>query len=470
MALLQPVNHDEDQYVGAAALAGAGLHAYRDFLFLQPPLQLWLTGPIAAATPGWSFVALRLTNALLALLALALVHAAQRRFGVSRPIALWTCVLLAAAIPFAYGARVARNDILPTALLALALWQVASWHHNKRPAVNLAIAGLALGLAASAKLSFGLPLAAAGLWLAWQAVTTREPGRWPAVLAFGLGGLAGLLPMAAAWLGDPDPFRYGVFTFATNDTLEWYRMTGQSDRLTLPVKAWDSLLILLQGPALLALVLLIVRRPARFGLVEAMLVGALVGALLPSPTWTQYFIGVMPPLFVALGRDWHRLPRLAAPALTACALGVAAVLAVIAIIDWRAAGAPPALAVVRDARWIGRQIESPGMIVSLSTSRVLDTGHPIDPRFATGVFVYRSAQSYSAADLSRRHAVGPHTLAAELDRLPPAAILTGYERRSGVNGAIQPDARLVAWAKANHYAPLPTPDGQGTLWRKPARP
>lgn len=467
LALLQPVNHDEDQYVGAAALAGAGLRAYRDFLVLQPPLQIWLTGPIVAATPGWSFVALRLTNAALALVALAFVHAAQRRMGVSRRVALWTCALLATAIPFAYGARVARNDMLPTALVALALWQVAGWRDHRRPAMGLAIAGLALGLAASTKLSFGLPLLAAGLLLAWRAVSTRDPGRWSAVMAFAASGLAGLLPIAAAWLGDPDAFAYGVFTFATNDTPAWYRMTGQAERLTLASKLRDSLFILVQGPALLALVLLMVRRPWRFGMVEAILVGALVGALLPTPTWTQYFIAMLPPLFVALGRDRDRLPRLAVPALTACAVVVAGVLAIIGAIDWRAAGAPPALAVVRDARWIGAHTLSPGMIISLSTSRVLDSGIPIDPRFATGVFVFRSSQAQSPSELSRRHAVGPHTLVAELDRLPPAAILTGYEGRSGINGTLRPDAPLVAWAQANRYAPVSTPDGRGTLWRKP---
>jgi hypothetical protein len=462
MALLQPVNHDEDQYVGAAVLAGNGLKAFRAFLYLQPPVQLWLTGPIAAATPGWSFAALRLTSAALGLATLALVHAALRRSNVPRRVALWMCVLVAASAPFAYGARVARNDVLPTALLALAVWQLVGAPGCKR----LAVAGLALGLAASTKLSFAPPLAFAGLWLAWQAIMTRTPGGWQGLLAFAIGCCAGLAPIAAAWIGDPDPFRYGVFTFAGEATFDWYRMNGDGDRLTLFRKLWDAIFYLAQGPALLALLLLTWRPPRGFGMIDALLVGSLFGALLPTPTWPQYFIGVVPPLFVRLGQDWRRLSRLAAPALGACAVVVAGVLAGIGGVGCWRAGAPAALAITRDAHWIGAQVKATGAIASLSTARIIDAGRPIDRRFATGVFVYRSADRWSAADLARWHVVSPRTLAAEFDREPPAAILTGYERRSAMNVALAPDAVLIAWAQAHAYEPLPTPDGRGTLWRR----
>ncbi len=57
-----PVNHDEAQYVAPALLAGH-LRPYADFIYLQTPLQLYLTAPLAALAHGWSFLALRLANA-----------------------------------------------------------------------------------------------------------------------------------------------------------------------------------------------------------------------------------------------------------------------------------------------------------------------------------------------------------------------------------------------------------------------
>jgi hypothetical protein len=86
--------------------------------------------------------------------------------------------------------------------------------------------------------------------------------------------------------------------------------------------------------------------------------------------------------------------------------------------------------VTRQAHWIGdrlRTANATGAVATLSPQVVLDSRYPIDPRFTTGVFIYRSAAQLSAGDLTRLNAVGPQTLAQALDARPPAAIVVGGE-------------------------------------------
>ena len=58
LAIARPVDHDESQYVAAATLSGAGLIPYRDYAYLQTPLQPLLFAPIVVTgTSGDSAVA-----------------------------------------------------------------------------------------------------------------------------------------------------------------------------------------------------------------------------------------------------------------------------------------------------------------------------------------------------------------------------------------------------------------------------
>ena len=47
LALIIPSDHDEGQYVAAAHFVANGLRPYRDFPYLQTPLQPYLTAPLA---------------------------------------------------------------------------------------------------------------------------------------------------------------------------------------------------------------------------------------------------------------------------------------------------------------------------------------------------------------------------------------------------------------------------------------
>jgi hypothetical protein len=95
-------------------------------------------------------------------------------------------------------------------------------------------------------------------------------------------------------------------------------------------------------------------------------------------------------------------------------------------------------------------------VSTLSPHAVLDSGYPFDARFASGVFVYRTADRLPEDKLRRLTSVSPSTLAHVLDENPPAAILVGYERRL--------DAGFRNYAIARGYRVETSPFGKGQLY------
>lgn len=457
LALLTPINHDEDQYLAAANLVAQGLRPFGDFMYLQTPVQPWLLAPVAALAEGFSFVALRLVSALAGFGTLVLVYAAQRRAGVAPRPALMTTLLCGSCVPFLFGMSLARNDALPALLLALALWAAA-----RGRSLDYGVAGLALGIAASIKISYGLPLAFGGFWLLWQAVRTRDA---VPMLAWGVGGVIGLVPTALTWAAHPAAFQYGVFTYAAEAAKIWYDLNGVGDKLSFGARLRDTAIVLVMGPTLAALAVVAAARAPRTpyrAFVLTLLVAGFIAAILPMPTYRQYFVPVLPPLFVALGLA---MPVGRWPLRIMVAFGVAAVAvyAGLGVADAVKHG-PAAWRVTAQAHWIGARA-GPGPIISFSPTYAVDSGVPLDPRFATGTHVWRSGDLRSDAELSAFKVTSRRTLARELAARPPGAILTGFEGRSGVNRRIIPDTVMDDWARANGYRAVPTPWG-GVLWLK----
>jgi hypothetical protein len=184
----RPINHDEGQYVGAIALMRSGL-PYRDFAYLQTPLQPLVLAPLAFLSAGWLLVGARAANVLFGWLSLALLL-----FGLRGRTPSWAAMAALAALActdvFLFGCSVARNDALPMMLLSAAV--ALFLQPRSLGKLTYLAAGLLLGLATSAKISFALPAAGAGLFLLAQ---WRETG-WRAILSFAAGGIAGLVTTA----------------------------------------------------------------------------------------------------------------------------------------------------------------------------------------------------------------------------------------------------------------------------------
>ncbi|MGE4324431.1 MAG: glycosyltransferase family 39 protein [Sphingobium sp.] len=477
-ALATPFDHDESQYIAGAHFS-AKMLMFRDFLSLQPPLHGWVMAPVAWAFPSHTVLALRLATAATAVATLGLMWSAQRKAGISRDSAALATLLIAATATFQFAAGVVRNDMLPALLSAGAihmLLQAMRTCHSR----DRIVAGVLFGLAVAAKISFA-PLAVA----AWMFTLTAGGRCGPrAAWQLGLGGAIGGAPLVLAWLIAPESFVYGVITFAMTGPFAWYMANGAGHELTMIEKSADLLRFLWKGPGLVALILIgwqYRARRYRAGqhrplsaerrLALWLVIGGGIGAILPTPSHVQYLMPLLPPLALALGhclddaRHWRTSARQMLLALFSLACLPGVMEATLNLSAMARAGSPVVEATA-DARWAGAmargKVDGDIIIATLAPHRIIDSGLPLDPRFAAGPFAYRTGWTITPAKARRINAITPQTL-GELDKAPPAGILVGYE-----NGTrklpLAPDRELAAYARRRGYQPVEMPDGVGQLY------
>ena len=487
LALTLPVNHDEGQYVAPVTLA-SHYRAFSDFIYLQTPLQIYVTAPLGPLMAGWSFLGLRLVNAAMGAAMLALLYRTQRRLQAPRARALAGCGLLLACYIFQFSTVTARNDALPALLEAGALLaMIVASAGARAPRMLWTLAGLCLGAATSAKISYALPLAGAGLFLLVGTARRRIP--LLALFGYSAAGLVGLLPCALAFHAAPEQFLWGVFTYASQAPVHWYREVGQGVRLGLPWRVMDGAFHMMVGPGLAVLLVVAVASvsgwrarasaPPALRLLQVLALCGFLAAFAPSPMQRQYFMPLLPPLF-ALWAVREDLGGAAGPRLGKALAGLTIVGVLIGagnaayVLGGAAVGLvngrlPAALQLTAEAHWIGRTLRAEqafGPIATPSPQVVADSGEPIDPRFASGAFAYRSADMVPDDKQRRLHIVSPRTLAGALDSAPPAAIVTGYEPPTGkLHRNVDDDFR--AYARSRGYRLLQSPYGRAELFIRP---
>ncbi|WP_241659694.1 DUF2029 domain-containing protein [Sphingomonas glacialis] len=453
LALLHPIDHDESQYVAAAMLSAHGDLPYRDYPYLQTPLQPLLFAPIAWAAGWHAWLALRLTNALLGVCILGCVWRAAREAGVGAGAALAAAALLGACDILLFSISTARNDALPAALLAAALIPIVRAQRGGATRAAAVLVGVLLAAAAAAKLSYAFPAAAYGGY----ALFDRR--HQPLSVVLGAVPVVGLV--AWSWALAPDAFVFGTITFPAVAPAEFY--ADRPWKLSLLGKAVDTLKFLALGPALLALVV-IRRRLWRPGVLELVLVAGLVAALLPLPTWRQYLLPALPPLFVLLALEWQRArPARWMRALVAVTLGAGLAPTLITAIQSRGATSLPAA--LSEARAIGAALDRAGVRDGVATlsPQFLGATHALpDRRFATGPFYFRSHALLPADREAAMHLVSADRLAA-VDRSPPATVLVGGEG-GWSSGDVALDARLEEWARTRQYRAVPLDSARFRLY------
>ncbi|WP_448502498.1 DUF2029 domain-containing protein [Sphingomonas sp.] len=452
LAWARPVDHDESQYVAAAILARNGW-PYRDFAYLQTPLQPLLLAPLAALAGAWAWPALRLFNALCGLIAIAAIYRAARTAGVGQRSALVAAAGFGVCDALLFSAAMARNDALPVAMLAVA---VALAMARQTPARAAAI-GLLLASAAAVKISFALPAAAYGLY----ALASRD--RCPFWIA--AGAIAPTLLVAWCWALAPQGFWFGVFDFPARAPADYYLADGRAWKLSLGAKAVDALKFLALGPALLALVL-VWRDRGRGGtrLLDILLLAGLVAALLPTPTWRQYLLPLLPPLFVRLAMAIDALPpsrnwRIAGMVFAAAGLAPS--------IEALSSPRPGMTGALRESRAVADALDAAavrGPVASLSPQFLAVSGRAPDRRFAAGPFVWRTSAMPAPRQETELRVVTPRTIDAQFGPRGiwgPAAVLVGGEAR-WTAGNPTLDVPLEAWAIRQGWRRLPV---AGTRFR-----
>ncbi len=437
LAIARPIDHDESQYVAAAILSGGAL-PYRDFAYLQTPLQPLLFAPFAALFGGFAWQGLRLLNAALGLIAVLCVHRAARESGASQRAATIAAGLFAATDILLFSIGVARNDALPGALVAAALIPIVRATQGKATPISAFLAGLLLASAAAAKISCAFPAAAYGLYALWN---RRHLPLWIAA-----GALAPTLLVAGLCLAAPDDFLFGVLLFPSAAPADYYAAGDRAWKLWAALKPVDALKFLALGPALPVLAFLAIHRPRSEPalLCLALAAAALIAALLPTPIWRQYLLPALPPLFVALAT---MLPeRLSAPwkaaflvfALAGLAPSLSAVFA----------GKPAMATATREMAALRAAMDSAGVtgpVATLAPQFLAGTGRVVDERFVTGPFYFRAQSLLTPEEEQARNLVSARRMADRFRADPPAAIIVGGEGE-WTSGDPALDAMLEAWA------------------------
>lgn len=460
LAMARPIDHDESQYVAAAVLAWGKL-PYRDFAYLQTPLQPLLLAPFAAMAGVFAYPVLRLINAMLGAIAVVAIYGAAREGGAAPRPALAGAALFATCDIFLFSVSVARNDALPVAMLAGACWLIMRASNGRGSIGGAALIGLLLAGAAAAKISYALPAAAYGLY------TLVDRQHRPVAIALGAAPMAVLV--AWLWALAPGAFWFDVITFPAQAPIDWYASGPRATKLSMVAKLTDTLKFLALGPALLALWVVVRQRGKlqRTRVLGALIVAGLIAALLPTPTWRQYLLPVLPPLFIGLAMVWHARPpgsgQRVAAIILACA-GLAP--SVEALIGASRSGLPMTQA-ARESTTIAAALDSAGVtgpIATLSPQFVPGTGRPIDPRFATGPFLYRSRALLDAAQARRWQMITSDR--GLLITPPPAALLIGGEDR-WTSGSAAIDATLRRHPPFDHWREIPVASDRFRLYLPP---
>ena len=292
LAVLRFVDVDEGSYAIAAALALDGVVPYRDFLYTQTPLLPYAYGAWSEVL-GEHWLVLRALSLVLGLAVAALLtRHLFVRFGLR--LALLGSVLFAAStLVFTWYPPV-KTFALATALAFGAYTLVARAEPSPR-------AWLAAGALASLAVQTRALVVGAALALAWEAFRT---GRGLARYAVGFG--AALAPTLVVFALDPRAFLFG--NLGVHGVRSEGGLVGDFEQkakvvanlLGIATEARPVPQYLLLGGA--AIVAAVAARRASGRLPLWFLTAALLAvvALIPTPTYTQYFATTVPFLIVGV--------------------------------------------------------------------------------------------------------------------------------------------------------------------------
>ncbi|MES2326902.1 MAG: phospholipid carrier-dependent glycosyltransferase [Pseudomonadota bacterium] len=453
IVFLRRLSIDESQYVASAVLTAKGLLPYRDYAYLQTPLQPFAFAPLQWLFAGHVLIAMRLANALLGAATIMLVFGAARRMGAQHRAALAAAAMLAICEAFTWSVGVARNDMLPAMLMMLGLFAMAKGESGPR----MFGAGLALGLAAGVKISYAIPAATMFLASVW----TRDAAERRNGLAFAAGIAVGLLPSVILILIAPQAFVREALVFPALGPEQYYTEIGKAWRLG-PNRFFRLLITAAIGPALIASIEVgrrCWRQPALWlgdrtrRLMLAAALGGLISAALNRPFQIFYLLPALPPLFALSALLFIADER--RPAWLKGVWALSAGVGLMPVAAWAviaaSAGIAPALDAQRRTEALGAALRAQhisGPIATLAGQYVPDANAEIDPRFAAGPFLYRT-RGFISAEQAREWQVVTRDQPGSLAERPPSAIVTG------TYPDVQPaqEAELTAQARALGYRP-----------------
>jgi len=470
------LSHDEHMYVASGYLLGRdALLPYRDYPYLQMPYLTFVYALLFLLTDRILLVARLFSTVCSSLLVVVLFWAAHgmgwRGYRLLT-VGLGGAVLLIANPVFIYTSGLAWNHDFPVLLSALALIVYCRALQREDRGKWVAVAGALLGIAVGARLIFAL------LLIPFLLVALFYPGlgawktRLHSVTSFLTGIIIALLPALLMFALSGERFVWGNLGYHQLNEL-YRRQTGHTQMMALESKLAYLRDVLTEPGTLILLLLAAILLPANlrrmriepsryagFALAISLVPFAVVGALIPTPTWYQYYYAPVP--LLVLGAIYGLVPH-SAPKKPDWRLG----LFLVAVIASGVGGLSGYLRVglLSTENWVpikthrtGEEIKGRvpgGKVLTLAPIFPLEGGVGIYEELAAGPFTWRSATLLPAGEREQLGIVSERELGDLLASDPPAGILVGYE--ADLEGP------LVRYAQDHGFVPLDLVEGK-MLW------
>jgi hypothetical protein len=470
-------------------LRARGYHLYSDFSFMQMPYQPMLWSAILPVQGGLYLLACKLVNYLTWVVVCAAFGCLAYRTTRSRAFTACAVALFVLNDTILRGAVEASNYIAPVLAATLAYWLVfAEGATSWRTAARHGVAGLLLGGCIGLRLYY---LTAAVTVAAIVLFAPRSSGLGdrlkrgfaPLVLGIAAGLLPALLQGARGWRA----FWFFNYVYHQLNTAQ-YRIEGYQQRMTLASKAGFMLEELGQGHNVLLLcvvafmVALSIKqaksviawvRAAPLALLGSGLLFAvtLLTALVPTPSWPQYYAMVLPfvflmavALFQTLSDDNRRIASLL--------VGIVALGTLVTTAPWSMKGIAMVskmqswspIRLYDSAQRIKSTLRAAGIegkVATFATLQAIEADLPIYLELSNSYFLYRVGDQLDPAALTRYKATSPSQVGSLLERDPPAAILV---RSKLIKVPTEYEVPMVQYATRHRYERIDDPKLGGVLF------
>ena len=476
-SMLVSDNHDEHQFMASGyLLATKGLLPYRDYPYFHMPNLIFVYALIDKLT-GFKLLYTRIFSALFGTLTVALLSASTFFFFEKKSLtirfvsALLAGLFLLANPLFAGTSGLAWNHDVPVFFTLLAVLAYFRSKDSRRPFVLIAVSGGLLGIAIGSRSSFATIIPAFLLTLKFHPQVKTWRSFWVALFSFTLGGAIAMLPAIVLFCLAPKNFIFGNIGYAGLNSL-YRQQTGYTDGMD--KIAYLSQVVLSQNANLLILAGLLVfvllpawmeyRKSRSWQFTPTFLallpVFAMVGSLLPTPSFPQYFYAPVP--LIILGSS-YTISRFESEVGSKNNLYLQFFTALILVSAWFGLRD---ISVIRNtlnaqniwypytmhwqAEKLTIKVASP-KILTLAPIYAIEAGKEIYPEFATGPFAFRIAFLLSVDERRQYKIIAPADLEEFLRSQPPGGILTGRDpdiEMPLINYAVSHGYKMVAFRSA----------------------
>ena len=488
-SLAGKLNHDEHQFMASAFMvAQQGLHPYQDFAYFHMPNLVYIYAPFFL-TP-FPFLLARIFVGIcgFAICLLIFLYARSQFSEYDNRIRLIIsgCFMLLLLHSPLYQTAVSHvwNHTPSTLFALLAVLLYSRGMHSEKIITILFLTGLCLGMAIGIRASF-FPLIFPFLLVIILPSSNRHKTKLLQLIAFGAGGLLANIPAIYFFFTSFQDFWFGNVGYAELNTL-YREERSYVKTMTLMGKFkymyhifFEKRLELMAVMACIYSLIIFIcsrswthhRQKLELLLLFMVIPFLLVGALLATPSWYQYYFVLVPFLLLF---SVNVLSRSSKQTLSSVAILPVVLFASISLVYGVSKSYNPILRVitktesiipikVNDQSEILRNYvdskQEKGKVLTLSPIFAVNAKLPIFEEFVTGPFAWRVSHLLSEEVALSRGLPIRSKIKVFVQQNMPSVILTGKEK-------IRLERPLISAARELGYKKVKTPS-KITLWLSP---